>query len=302
MDCSSALVDSCFLENKNPVPEFDQCVTFYDFYQCPKSNKTKEHVYVVVTPSSPSSSLYEFTTTTFVHSFFPHFDADVVIRKMMKGKNWTTSKYFGKTANEIKKEWAENGKSASSLGTKMHASIEDFYNHSANLYQKTEAELLPILSNFSPWKTPEFKQFLVFHFSGPYQWKWIPWRTELRVYDAELQVAGSVDMLYQSPNYTTENKLLIMLDWKRSKEIKKDNPWETALPPVQDLPSANYYQYSLQLNIYKYIIEKNTPYRIEYMGLGVFHPNHHSYEFYEVHSMPSYVKKMTEHRMNQLRK
>ena len=43
--------------------------------------------------------------TGFLHAFFPHFDAEKTIQKMMKSANWANSKYYGKTAKEIKAEW-----------------------------------------------------------------------------------------------------------------------------------------------------------------------------------------------------
>ena len=46
--------------------------------------------------------------TGFVHNFFPHFDAAAVIKKMMSSPKWPQSKWYGKTAKEIKDEWNNN--------------------------------------------------------------------------------------------------------------------------------------------------------------------------------------------------
>ena len=45
----------------------------------------------------------------------------------------------------------------------------------------------------------------------------VPWRTEMMVWDEEYKLAGSIDMIFIDLN-TNE---LIIVDWKRSKEIKK---------------------------------------------------------------------------------
>ena len=45
-------------------------------------------------------------------------------------------------------------------------------------------------------------------------------------------------------------------DWKRSKEIKENNLYEEGNYPLSHIPNANYWHYTLQLNIYKRIIEK----------------------------------------------
>ena len=80
------------------------------------------------------------SVTTFVHSnLFPHFDADKVISKMMKSRNWEKSKYYGKTPDEIKDEWEKNRVESSEAGTGMHKSIELFYNNEiVNKYKKNK--------------------------------------------------------------------------------------------------------------------------------------------------------------------
>jgi len=70
----------------------------------------------------------DISVTGWVHSHFPHFDADKIIDKMMKSKKWPQSKYFGKTKIQIKEQWKQNGKEASDAGTKLHLDIENFYN------------------------------------------------------------------------------------------------------------------------------------------------------------------------------
>ena len=54
------------------------------------------HKYTITTdPDSKYTSV-----TTWNHSHFPHFDADKIIEKMMKGKNWNPeNKYWGLTSN-----------------------------------------------------------------------------------------------------------------------------------------------------------------------------------------------------------
>ena len=57
------------------------------------------HIYTVKGDSNYTS------VTTLVHKHFAEFDADKIIRKMMAGRNWMFSKYFGMTADEIKESW-----------------------------------------------------------------------------------------------------------------------------------------------------------------------------------------------------
>ena len=61
--------------------------------------------------------------TGFLHNFFGHFDADAVIAKMMSSSKWVESKYYGMTAEAIKKQWSDKGAASSAAGTRMHLDI-----------------------------------------------------------------------------------------------------------------------------------------------------------------------------------
>ena len=228
------------LSNKN-FHERDQYIVFDE----------EPHIYYI------DGSSDNISVTTFVHSkLFPHFDSDKVISKMMKSKNWEKSKYYGKTAEEIKNEWEKNKIESSEAGTKMHKSIELFYNNE-------------MVDNSSI----EYQYFL--KFNEEHKNELHPYRTEWIVYDKETKFAGSIDMLYKKN--INDDKHLIIYDWKRCKKITDENNFERGFPPVEHLPNSNYWHYSLQLNIYKKILEKNYGKIIEEMYLLSLHPNNPSY-------------------------
>ena len=191
-------------------------------------------------------------------TFFPHFDPDKIIDKMMSGKNWSKSDYFGMSKQEIKDKWKQSGHEASSMGTHLHKSIELYYNGEA-------------VDNDSI----EYKYFLRFdqeHIQGKLE----PYRTEWEVYDEDIEMAGSIDKVYKMVKPNGDIKYVIV-DWKRSKKIKETNNFESAYPPIEHLPNCNKWQYSLQLNTYKYMLEKNYGIEIEGMYLVILHPNNKSY-------------------------
>ena len=108
------------------------------------------------------------------------------------------------------------------------------------------------------------------------------------VFDKELRLSGSVDMIYENKDDGT----LQIYDWKRSKEIKKTNFWESAKTEcINHLPDGNYWHYSLQLNTYKWLIEKNYGKKVTNMYLVCLHPNNknNSYLRYEVPDMTNEV-------------
>jgi len=48
------------------------------------------------------------SVTTWNHKHFEQFDADKIIQRMMKSKNWPNSKYYGQSPDEIKAGWEKN--------------------------------------------------------------------------------------------------------------------------------------------------------------------------------------------------
>ncbi len=200
------------------------------------------------------------SVTTWNHSHFPHFNADKIIKKMMASKNWSNSKYFGMTADEIKAQWNENGRLASEAGTKMHYDIECYYNDMAiEVYEDCK----------------EFNYFLVFD-KDHNDLK--PYRTEWMVWDKELQFAGSIDMTFIRPDGTID-----IYDWKRCKEIKKLNRWESATTDcINHIPNSNFWHYSLQLNTYKALLEKNYGVKVGDLYLVCLHPNNKNNNYIKI--------------------
>ena len=185
--------------------------------------------------------------TTWVKNFFPKFNASAIIDRMMARPDWSQSKYFGKTKQEIMKGWNDNGKIASSYGTQMHEVIEDYYNGKVYECDKPEYAF--------------FQQFLADHEHLT------PYRTEMRVYDETLGLCGSIDMLFLNPDQT-----LSIYDWKFSKEIQYTNDYgKTGFGPARELDDCNVNHYSLQLNIYRTILERNYGFKVKDLCLVFMH-------------------------------
>jgi hypothetical protein len=215
---------------KNPHSR-DQDITFQE----------DGHIYTI------RGDKYYKSCTTWVKSFFEKFNADAIVDKMMESPNWPTSKYFGKTKEEIKTEWSENGKRASAFGTAMHKHIEEFYN-GAELPKSEDVEIM------------YFAEFFLDHIDL------VPFRTEMMIYDEDLRICGSVDMLFLNDDGT-----LSIYDWKFSKEIQTHSYGKKALPPIQHLNDCNTVHYSLQLNVYREILERKYGYVVREMQLIFMH-------------------------------
>jgi hypothetical protein len=223
--------------------------------------------------------------TGFIHEFFGHFDAKAIITKMKKGPKWATSKYYGKTDEEIMKEWSDNGKQASSAGTAMHFAIEQFM-HGAY------SEIDPAVK-----ETPEWKYFTRFwnefgHDLEPYRSEWEVFTDSVEPVAGErkIKLCGSIDMVYRRKS---DGKFVIY-DWKRSKEIKSDNPFGSGLAPLEHLPDTNYWHYTMQLNVYKWMLEKYYGLEVADLYLVILHPDAPSYRRMRLNIMTDEVEDMIE--------
>jgi hypothetical protein len=224
------------------------------------------------------SSKGVISVTGFLHSFFGHFDADATIDKMMSSPKWPDSKYYGMTKEQIKAMWNENGRIASEAGTKMHLAIEMFMNDATHLIPDD------VLASV------EWKYFTKF-------WKDFgddlePWRMEYEVFIEEIKLAGSIDAIFRRKS---DGKFLIY-DWKRSKEIKTENNFQSGLAPLDHLPDCNYWHYSLQLNVYRYILENYYNMEVADMYLVIMHPDNKSYKRMRLNRMDDEVALMIEAR------
>lgn len=202
------------------------------------------------------------SVTTWVKNHFSKFDSNAVIDKMMNSPKWTNNKYYGKTKEEIKQEWKTSGDLAANLGTEMHKMFENYYNG------------IPVSTSGI-----EYSYFETFISDFP---NLKPFRSEWMVYDEELHLAGSIDMIFINDDNT-----LSIYDWKRCKSLDKATNFnQYAFEPISYMPDTNYWHYSLQLNTYKLILERNYGFIIKDMYLICIHPELDStYQKHEVFPM-----------------
>jgi len=252
-----------YLSNQHPHPN-DNYITFEE----------GPHIYTIHGDSSYTS------VTTFNHQHFEPFNANNIINNMMKSKNWPKSKYYGQTPKEIKAGWEENRVAAATAGTNMHYDIECFYNNIESSNKSIEYEY------FKAFAT-RFKHLK-------------PYRTEWMIYDKELKLAGSIDMIFEN-----EDGTLSIYDWKRSKEIKKTSSWNkfSKTECIEHIPDTNYWHYCLQLNTYKAILEQNYNKQIKDMYLVCLHPDNknHSYQRIKVVALNKEISSLFDLRKEQLK-
>tara|TARA_Y100001958_G_scaffold159887_1_gene163960 strand:- start:3623 stop:4519 length:897 start_codon:yes stop_codon:yes gene_type:complete len=233
------------------------------------------HIYMIKGETSKPISV---TTLTYKNVWAP-FDANAVITRIMDSEKYKSgnSEYSGMSKWEIKRKWDKAGEEARVEGTKLHDKIEKYYNEKMILEEKNAKRRSERLSKKRKCDDNEKEKRI----EGPTDWmqfmrfaesdimkNMVPYRTEWKIFSRVYNIAGAIDMIFLNKDTNT----LEIYDWKRSKEISQDNYNRYAIHPVlkeYQIPDANYYKYSMQLSVYKYILETeyDLPYKLGDMYL-----------------------------------
>jgi len=258
----------------------------------------EDHKYII---TCDKESTYT-SVTTWNHSHFPHFDADKVIQNMKRGKGWKEGhKYWGLTDEEIKAQWDENKNAVSGAGTEMHYQIECFMNnpHLAQGYTHQdlingEMESLKVGEK----ESVEWTYFLQFAKDYPTM---KPYRTEWTIFDEDLKLAGSIDMVYEN-----EDGTLSIYDWKRAKNITAVNTFNkyALTPAICHMPDSNFWHYALQLNTYKAILTRKYNKVVTDLYLVRLHPDaeEKSYELIKLPDLSKDIQILFEERLKEITK
>jgi hypothetical protein len=188
------------------------------------------------------------------------------------------------SAAHIRRMW----QGYSEAGTGMHELLEHFFDAHACGKAAEKRTAIEALNR------PELRQALRWHDEWLVPRGFVPYRVEPRIFDARVRICGSVDAIFHNP--TTGE--YIMVDWKRSKGVKRygyervllsqADPttgalfgWQQAaekyrakyfLTPIAFLNDDIYGHYLLQQLIYRTILERHTHIKLSAMYLVVCHP------------------------------
>ena len=231
----------------------------------------EEHIYTV------KGEKYKGSVSTFLKEFFNKFNSEDAILAIIRSNKMYDPlyEYYGMNEQDIINHW-EIGRN---LGTELHAHIEDYFNT-----MKLDRTNKSIDYRY-------FRNFLNDHFDL------VPFRSELMIYHERLKLVGSVDMLFIKPNGH-----MICMDWKRSKRIDKKSFGNkcSTFQGLEHIPDCNYYHYSFQLNIYKYILETEYNMIVDEMYMVVFYPNNSNYVKYQIANMSDEMNIIMNDRWNKI--
>ncbi len=204
-----------------------------------------------------------------------------LLQQAPKDEVWNGARYLlTMTRAEIKAFWKRNGEVASRLGTWAHLQCECVLNGGQVPSPSLSPEML-CLSRFL-----QTSERLMAH------------RTEWSIWAADEKLAGTIDFCATDPT-----GCLVLVDWKRSKnlKIKYLTSFKNMKGNFSHIPDAVGWKYRLQLNLYKYIVEKYYGFSVSRMLVVDIHPDAQKDPFVdEVPNMQADVKPILEARAQQL--
>jgi hypothetical protein len=257
-------------------------------------------------PTIPNELFTAFNDVTFYdepHKYYLDgkelISVTTLIHKYQEEFNETYwSEYKGNQFNinpeEILRAWKFINKKGTIRGSAIHDYAENLFQNKKFEYPKQlilkEFGFDPVLYTYNICKKHVDK------FYNDIQNKLIPIRTELIVYDKETLIGGMLDILF----WNVKTKEFQIWDWKTNKEFTYEMKNRHLINDLFLLEDCDLELYSLQLGLYKYIIEKNIPIKLGKSYLVWFSHNNDNYKIIEAKNMSYYINIIAKNRINEL--
>ena len=181
---------------------------------------------------------------------------------------------LGITPDEILKKWEITAKTSKVKGTLVHSYIESIFKSNAFSYPEdfilNEFGFDPVQNAFNTI-LPQVDKFIT-----DINEKMYAVATEFIIGDVDALVCGTIDQIF----YNKKSGKLEIWDWKTNKEIKTISRYYH-LAPISHIPDTELDHYSLQLSMYKEILEKNTKLEFGNSYLTWFNENNNDYQIFK---------------------
>jgi len=166
--------------------------------------------------------------------------------------------------------WAETGKVAREIGTAYHKKMEDTGLQAGT--QNIDGKHVPVFNNTDLITFQEFSR------DGAHQ--------EVLLYNDQYKLAGQADKVIKF------GRKVNIRDYKTSSKIEMEAFQSTTMKhPIENLPACNFYEYSLQLSIYGWMLEQRG---YEVGNLAIEHvPDGH--KLYPVEYLKQDVERLLRH-------
>ena len=184
------------------------------------------------------------SVTTFVDHFFEGFDAQKVATKLINNY----PKYAGRTIESLIADWD----AAADYGTSVHEELERWIKDG---FEPSDIKAINGKDWLQHYKLKSDIDIL----------------SEVIVYSTELSIAGTVDILAKD----NSTGLYEIIDWKTSKKIEMVSYRQKmgTHEITKNIMDCNFYHYSLQLSLYRYILETYYGLKIHNQLIAQLHDN-----------------------------
>jgi hypothetical protein len=226
------------------------------------------------------------SVTTIIHKYQEEFNEDY----------WSNykSEQFSISQKEILRAWNFINKKGTIKGSAIHDYAENLFQNKKYEYPK---ELILKEFGFDPVvKEYDITKKHVDNFYNDSHGKLIPVRTEFVVYDRESLIAGMLDMLF----WNCKTKEFQIWDWKTNKDFTSEMKSRHLIGDLFMLEDCDLELYSLQLDLYKKIIEKNTGIKLGKSYIVWFSHNNENYKVIETKDRSYYSEIIMANRINEL--
>lgn len=192
------------------------------------------------------------------------------------------------TEEEVKRDWKYKNNHATFEGSTLHDFIENYMSNRIFPYPEKSPEGLQFSEIEETFEV--MKQYaLNFYNDSVATGKLIPVRSELVVGDSELNLTGMIDQLF----WNVKHQCLQIWDWKTNTKLNMKNDFGNKLDHIlYMLDDCEYEIYSLQLNIYKKIVERNTNLKLGDSYLVWFNEENPNYEIIKCNDYGNIVDEM----------
>jgi len=173
------------------------------------------------------------SVTRIVSNSFPKFDSEKISKRYAEKHNLSQT--------DVLQKWADKAKRGREWGDKMH-----FY---AECLLKDH--ICPPPENNKEKAYYSGLEDFVKKLKKRYTIIWV----EKVLFSIKYGIAGTLDVLLQDKY--NQNRY-VLGDWKSNEQIRKTNQFQNGLGELEHLDDCNFNHYSLQLNLYEWLIRKEN--------------------------------------------
>lgn len=227
------------------------------------------------------------SVTTLIHRYQEEFNESY----------WSDYKgsEFNLTPETILRAWNFINKKGTIKGSAIHDYAENLFQNKIFEYPKqlilNQFGFDPVLEEYQITKKHVDKFYDDVHN------KLIPIRTEMVVYDKESLIGGMLDILF----YNIKAQEFQIWDNKTNKKLTKEEKNRHLKGSLFAIEDCDLEIYSLQLEFYKRIIERNTNIKLGKSYIVWFSHNNPSYEIIETKDRSYYVNQIINERINEIK-